>query len=108
MRTITQRDVLPERLYRPFAVPEQLDELQGPADGVIELPNRIFWRDRRVFDLADDAQAIAAYGAILANGRSSDVERWIEVGLLRRLWPNLRIPQLVRAEWERLLFPAVV
>ncbi|GAB4992343.1 hypothetical protein MAHJHV61_47610 [Mycobacterium avium subsp. hominissuis] len=103
MRTVTQRDMLPERLYRPFAVPDRLDELQGPATGVIELPNRIAWRGRHLFDLADRDEAVAAYSAVLASGREADVQKWINADLLRKLWPHLRIPRLVRREWEHLL-----
>ncbi|MFV8246811.1 MULTISPECIES: hypothetical protein [Mycobacteriaceae] len=108
MRTVTQRDVLPERLYRPFAVPDRLDELQGPATGSVELPNRIAWRGRNAFDLDIQADAVAAYSAVLANGTEADVRRWVNADLVRAVFPQVRIPRLVRQEWERLLYPIPV
>lgn len=103
VRTVRQRDVLPARLYRPFAVPDRLDELNGPRSGSIELPTRIAWRGRTVFDLGVEEDVVAAYSMVLAHGTAADVQQWVNADLVQAVLSRLRVPRLVRAEWDRVL-----
>jgi hypothetical protein len=56
---------------RPYAVAESLDELCGPAHGVLELPQELAWSGRRRFDLDDDYDRAAAYKIVLEEGGKS-------------------------------------
>ena len=38
---------------RPYVVIEELDELAGPATGVVELPVALDWGPRPIYDLSD-------------------------------------------------------
>jgi hypothetical protein len=38
---------------RPYAVPERLEELTGPASGTVVLPGWLDWSGRRSYDLSD-------------------------------------------------------
>ncbi len=96
--------VLPAWLYRPFAVPDRLDELDGPSSGSIELPTRIAWRGRTVFDLGvEEDVVVVAYSAVLAHGSAADVQQWVNADLVQAVLCRLRVPRLVHAEWDRVL-----
>lgn len=53
---------------RPYAAAESLEELCGPAHGVLELPQELAWSGRRRFDLDDDYDRAAAYKILLEEG----------------------------------------
>lgn len=46
---------------RPYTVPETLEELAGPAAGVVALPTALDWTPKRVYDLSDDADLRMLY-----------------------------------------------
>jgi hypothetical protein len=103
MRTITQLEVLPERLYRPFVVPGSEDELQGPATGMIGLPRRIAWNIDPFFDIDDPRQAVAAYDRLLSDGTEDDIREFVNTTVLQRIWPQLHISAIVRKYWAEAL-----
>jgi hypothetical protein len=86
---------------RPYAVAESLDELQGPAHGVLELPHELAWSGRRRFDLDDDYDRGAAYKIVLEEGREEHFRRLVNGTLLRRHWSEIRPARQVRALWEQ-------
>ena len=90
---------------RPAVVVADLASLSGPADGMLELPLRLFWSGPTAeparFDLDADYDALAAYQAILGAARTpDDLLRYLNAGLLERLWPSLRLPAATRQAWE--------
>jgi hypothetical protein len=85
---------------RPYAVVESLDELRGPAHGVLELPHQLAWSGRRRFDLDDDYDRAAAYKIILEEGREEHFRRYLNARLLRRYWPEILPARQVQALWE--------
>src|SRR5215470_779242 len=71
-------------------LPERLEDLCGPAKGVIVLPRHLSWPGMREFDVSDDATRRSMYGIVLTQGRRNDVARYLNVHLLRQDWPQLR------------------
>jgi hypothetical protein len=86
---------------RPYAVAESLDDLQGPAHSVLELPHELAWSGRRRFDLDDDYDRGAAYKIVLEEGREEHFRRLVNGTLLRRHWSEIRPARQVRALWEQ-------
>lgn len=85
---------------RPYAVAESLDDLRGPAHGELELPHELAWSGRRQFNLDDDYDRAAAYKIILEEGRENHFRRYLNAGLLRRYWQEIRPARRVRQLWE--------
>lgn len=85
---------------RPYAVAESLEELRGPAHGVLELPQQLAWSGRRRFDLEDAYDRAAAYKIILEEGREEDFRRYLNSGLLRSHWHEILPARQVQALWE--------
>lgn len=90
-------------LYRdivPYEVPSSLDALHGPAGGMLELPITVHWGPRRVFDLDRPGLRRAAYRAIVREGTRADQEALLNADLLKRVWPDLVLPERCRTLWE--------
>jgi hypothetical protein len=79
-----RRDSLAARL------PGSLDDLHGPAQGVVVLPRHLARPGLREFDLADDPSRRSLYGLMLTRGRRGDMARFVNARLLRLDWPLLR------------------
>ena len=86
---------------RPYAVADDLNELQGPAHGVIVLPHELAWSGRREFDLDDSYDRAALYKIVLEEGGQQDFRRFLNKEVLRRHWSHLRPARQVRARWEQ-------
>ena len=71
-------------------LPERIEELRGPARGVVRLPRHLTWPGTREFDLADRPVRCSLYGILLTQGRRDDMARFLNAGLLRQDWPVLR------------------
>lgn len=97
----------PTRALRPVVVPGALSDLNGPAAGVIELPQRLCWSlsaDKRRFDLADPHQVRAAYEYVIDAARTqADLTDWLNAGLLASVWGQLGIGRVKRQKWETAL-----
>jgi hypothetical protein len=79
-----------------------LDELHGPAGGVIELPNRLLWQPDRHVNLDNPALLRWAYQIVLREAKSVDELRtWLDGDTLVRVWPDLYLPRWVRAAWQQ-------
>lgn len=90
-------------LYRdvvPYSVPSSLDALRGPSAGVLELPITVHWGPRKSFDLERPGLLRAAYRAVVREGTVADQEALLNAELLRRVWPELVLPDRCRELWE--------
>ena len=74
---------------------------RGPADGIVELPLRLYWTDRHNrFDLADPAERRLLYQTVLREGTSSDVDEYLHLPMLLAVWDTLWLPAAVHDLWD--------
>jgi hypothetical protein len=83
-------DVLSRRRGRAARIPERLDELRGPAQGIVVLPVHLTWYGLREFDVSDAPSRVRMYTIVLSQGERNDIARFLHPGLLRQDWPQLR------------------
>jgi hypothetical protein len=89
------------RHLRPVVVPASLDDLCGPASGVVELPVRLYWSGSRKFDLTDQHQVADMCEAVLdVAATSGDITAYLNAGLLIHVWPVLGMSRAKRDAWE--------
>ncbi|MEH0514935.1 hypothetical protein QA942_35305 [Streptomyces sp. B21-106] len=83
-------------------LPESLDELHGPTQGVVDLPLHMAWSGMTSYDLGKPRQRTGLYRTVLHEGLRDDLPRCLNQDLLFQLWPVLRIlvGRTVRAVWE--------
>ncbi|MEW2516446.1 hypothetical protein [Streptomyces sp. NPDC046870] len=83
-------------------LPESLDELHGPANGVVELPLHMAWSGMTSYDLDKPRQRMGLYRTVLHEGLHDDLPRYLNRDLLLDLWPVLRplVGRTVRTVWE--------
>ncbi|MFD9467453.1 hypothetical protein [Streptomyces sp. NPDC060027] len=83
-------------------LPDSLDELRGPAEGVAEPPATVVWSGLRVFDLANERQRMSLYRTVLAEGMRKDLSALLNRDILLRSWPTLRtlVSTTIRSVWE--------
>ncbi|MFC8404291.1 hypothetical protein ACFW5U_24640 [Streptomyces rochei] len=83
-------------------LPESLDELHGPTQGVVELPLHMAWSGMTSYDLSKPRQRMGLYRTVLHEGLHDDLPRYLNQDLLLQLWPVLRtlVGRSVRAVWE--------
>jgi hypothetical protein len=102
-------DVLSWRRGQAARIPERLDELRGPAEGVVVLPVHLTWHGLREFDISDAPSRVRLYTIVLSQGKRNDIARFLHPGLLRQDWPQLRgliAPEVRNACARRLALPA--
>ncbi|NQX15025.1 transcriptional regulator [Rathayibacter sp. VKM Ac-2857] len=92
---------------KQYALPPSLEDRDGPASGVIELPLAVYWGPDPVVDLGTDSGAEKAYQALIQEGHVRDLVALIDSTRLRTVWAELLIPRRARAEWET-RFPELV
>ncbi|MDO0937236.1 hypothetical protein QQY66_38010 [Streptomyces sp. DG2A-72] len=100
-RDVSGADAEDLALYREKfrrRLPKSLDELQGPAQGVVELPLHMAWSGMTSYDLGKPRQRMGLYRTVLHD----DLPRHLNQDLLLQLWPVLRtlVGRTVRAVWE--------
>jgi hypothetical protein len=101
-------ELLTGRVGHAGRLPERLEDLRGPARGVIVLPRHLSWPGLREFDVTDAAARRSMYGIVLTQGQRNDVKRFLNPDLLRQDWPELAQaldPRLRRACERRLGLP---
>ncbi|MFJ6076655.1 hypothetical protein ACIQFU_38625 [Streptomyces sp. NPDC093065] len=83
-------------------LPESLDELHGPTQGVVELPLHMAWSGLTTYDLSKPRQRMGLYRTVLHEGLRKDLPRYLNRDLLLDLWPVLRtlVGRTVRTVWE--------
>ncbi len=90
---------------KPYAVPESLDYLQGPAEGTIELPLHVCWAPgSNSFKLSIPANVKTAYTALVAEGTEQDQMSMLNKGILIEYWPHLNLPIKAAKMWQN-MFP---
>jgi hypothetical protein len=85
--------------HRPVVV-LALDELHGPATGIIEPPRSVWWSGEPAVNLGDRGQAALFYDQLLDKGTREDIAAWANGDLLVGLWPTMGGRSKVRQEWE--------
>jgi hypothetical protein len=83
-------DLFPGRYSIRGRLPDRLEDLRGPDQGVIVLPRHLSWPGLREFDVTDDATRRRMYGIVLTQGQRNDLARFVNPRLLRQDWPQLR------------------
>ena len=89
--------------FKPYAVPDSLDELHGPDHGVITLPLTVYWGPiTGGFDLADPSHVITAYSNLISNGDVDIQRELLNRELLIHYWRDLHLDfRRVRPLWEQ-------
>lgn len=87
---------------RRALVAADLEDLRGPAEGMVTLPLRLFWSvPGHAFDLNDPDSLRWYYETVLREAsRPDDLARYLDRATLARLWPALFLPRGVRQAWE--------
>ena len=87
---------------RTALVAADLAELQGPSQGTVELPLRLFWSaPDRSFDLSDPDMLRSMYEKVLREAsRMEDLTRFLNGSTLLAVWRDLFLPRDVRRAWE--------
>ncbi len=86
---------------RQAVVIADLADLHGPASGNVELPLRLFWQPDRTFDLDDPDSLRWMYENVLREAiRAEELAAFLNKDLLVAVWPDLCLPDGVRAAWE--------
>jgi len=89
------------RDVKPYAVVDSLDQLHGPAGGVVELSHSVLWAPGgRLVDLDEPGGTALAYQAVLAEGTVEDLVQVLNRGRLIAVWPDLMLPRRTRQMWE--------
>ncbi|MFF8950731.1 hypothetical protein ACF09I_18385 [Streptomyces sp. NPDC014940] len=83
-------------------LPESLEELRGPIEGIVELPLHVAWSGMTVYDLGKSRQRMGLYRTVLHEGLRDDLPRFLNQDLLLQMWPVLRtlVGRTVRSVWE--------
>ncbi|MFV2022580.1 hypothetical protein [Micromonospora sp. LOL_023] len=86
---------------KPYIVADTLTALTGPTGGVVTLPRHLDWSGHATYDLSRPARLASMYKLVLTEaGTVDDLNTWLNVNLLRRLWPTLWLPPQLRRSWE--------
>lgn len=89
------------RDHRPYDSPERLEDLAGPAGGVVDVPHEVLWAPGGpARDLDDAAVRRMVYVAVIAEGTRADQAALLNRDLLVEDWPRLMIPRRARELWE--------
>jgi hypothetical protein len=102
MESADSRPRLPSRWAGVGAkLPPALDQLVGPADGVVELPLDLAWSGDRRFDLADPVQRYLYHMTVLTSAVTQEhYTKWLNASLLCGDWNRLRLPRPLRETWQ--------
>jgi hypothetical protein len=93
---------------KPYVVAQRLDELRGPTEGSVTLPQHLDWSGNASYDLDKPNRLASMYRTVLNEASSvDDLRAWLDAQTLVRLWPTLWLPPQVRRLWEG-RFPELV
>jgi hypothetical protein len=82
--------MLPGPLGYGGRLPRRIEDLKGPARGVVLLPRNLSWPGMRECDVGDDRRRRSLYGLLLSQGGRNDIARLVNAELLRQDWPLIR------------------
>jgi hypothetical protein len=86
---------------KPYVLAEDLDDLHGPTQGTVTLPQHLDWSGSAVYDLDRPARLASMYKAVLNEARGvEDLRHWLDRRALVELWPTLWLPPRLRGMWE--------
>ncbi len=83
-------DLLPGRMKLATRLPGHVNELHGPVSGVVMVPRNLAMPGLRECDISKDTDRRGLYRILLAQGTRNDVARFVNAGLLRQDWPEIR------------------
>jgi hypothetical protein len=81
-------------------LPDRLEDLHGPWQGIVVLPVHLTWHGLREFDVARPRARLLLYSIVISQGRRNDLARFLNPQRLRDDWPQLR--SLVSGKMRRL------
>lgn len=83
-------------------LPDSLDLLQGPSEGIVDLPQHVAWSGMASYDLGKPRQRMSLYRIVLHEGLHDDLQTYLNRDMLLQLWPVLRtlVGRTVRSVWE--------
>ncbi|MFI5835958.1 hypothetical protein ACIA5A_20025 [Micromonospora sp. NPDC051300] len=91
----------PSGYAKPVIVPDSLDDLRGPTQGIVDLPRHLKWSGNSRYDLAQPGRMRDLYRAVLNEAASTeDLATYVDRDSLIRLWPTIWLPSSVRRAWE--------
>jgi hypothetical protein len=86
---------------KPFVLPTSLAALEGPRAGAVILPRHIDWGPQYVYELTDEADLRLMYERVIREAQTpADLNAYLNVAVLRRLWGELFLPAHIRTAWE--------
>ena len=71
---------------KPYEAPDSLDDLRGPARGVLELPHYVYWGPERTVGPDAPSGIRKAYQTVLCEGTANDQALILNRGVLQREW----------------------
>ncbi|MGI9006187.1 MAG: hypothetical protein ACR2FU_08295 [Streptosporangiaceae bacterium] len=83
-------DLLPGRMRLATRLPGRIEELHGPASGVVMVPRNLAMPGLRECDISKDSDRRGLYRMLLAQGARNDVARFVNAGRLGQDWPEIR------------------
>jgi hypothetical protein len=93
----------PRLMRRAVEVPA-LADLQGPKDGTLTVPRKLYWSGGSqcgLVDMADLDQVALAYESIIDTAsHPADLVRHLNAEMLTRLWRTLGVTPARRQAWE--------
>jgi hypothetical protein len=87
MQVMPIADLLTGRFGAAGRLPGRIDDLRGPAKGVVMLPMHLSWPGMRECDVSDDRTRRSMYGMLLSQGQRNDIVRFVNPALLAQDWP---------------------
>lgn len=93
---------------RPYTVPEILEQLAGPDCGEVQLPTALTGAPRRSYRLDVEHDAELLYRTVIREASTVDeLARYLNVAVLKQVWPRLVLPPRCRTLWEQ-RFPELI
>jgi hypothetical protein len=81
-------------------LPDRLEDLHGPWQGIVVLPVHLTWHELREFDVGRRQARLLLYSIVISQGRRNDLARFVNPQRLCDDWPQLRL--LVSGKMRRL------
>lgn len=84
------------------SLPSRLDDLTGPAQGVVQLPLHLAWSGMTAFAVDQPKLCASMYYIVLLEGQRHDIIAYVNRDLLISNWPILRklADRILREVWE--------
>jgi hypothetical protein len=86
-RSVSFSDWLAGRKSHADRLPARIEDLRGPARGVVSLPRHLALPGMRECDVTDPATRRSMYGIVLTQGQRNDMARFLNQSYLRQDWP---------------------